>query len=158
MHKLGNAYFRIGEKLVQVKSQLTPNWPESVAGIKVAALGKRLHILHACQNQPEPPTEIGRYVIHYTDGSHEKIPIVYGKNLVNWWHFGTFDNSPSNAKIAWTGSNEMSDEKRSENLEIRLYAFTWTNPHPDKEIATIDLVSAAAVSDPFLVALTLERE
>ncbi len=157
VHKLGDTYFRIGEKLIQVKGRLSPNWPASVTGIKVAARGKRLHVLHACQQQAEPQADLGRYVIHYADGSHEKIPIVYGKHLVNWWHFGTFNNAPSDAKIAWTGTNNMSDQKRSENLEIRLYALTWINPHPDKEISTIDVVSAVSESDPFLTAVTLER-
>ncbi len=39
-----------------------------------------------------------------------------------------------------------------------LFAFTWTNPHPDKEIATIDVVSSVSACDPYLVAVTVERE
>jgi hypothetical protein len=158
VHNLGDAYFRLGDKMAQVKGQVSPDFPASITGIKVAARGKRLHILHACQQQTQPGTELGNYVVHYTDGSRETIPIVYGKNLVDWWHFGTQNNDPSDARIAWTGSNPMIEDRREGGLEIHLFAYTWTNPHPDKEISTIDLVSSASQCDPFLIALTLERE
>ena len=158
IHKLADSYFRIGEKLVQVKGKNSTNWPESVAGIKVGARGKRLHILHGNQQQTEPGTELGNYVIHYADGSREKIPIVYGKNLVDWWHFPTQKNAPSEAKVGWKGGNEMLDGRKAEDLKIRLFAFTWTNPHPDKEITTIDVVSSVSACDPYLIAVTVERE
>ncbi len=116
VHKLADSYFRIGEKIVQVKGKVSPNWPESVTGIKVAARGTKLHILHATEQQTEPGTELGNYVIHYADGSQEKIPIVYGRNLVNWWNYPSQKNDPSDAQIAWTGRNEMVDGKRSGSL------------------------------------------
>jgi hypothetical protein len=158
VHKLGDAYFRIDEKLVQVKGQIHPNWPESITGIKVAGNAKRLHILHACQQQAGAGTELGHYVIHYADGTREKVPIVYGKNLVDWWHFGTQHNDPSDARIAWKGSNEMIEGRREAGLEVHLFALAWTNPHPDKEISTIDVVSSVSHCDPFLIAVTLDRE
>ena len=158
VHKLADTYFRIGETMVQVKGQASPNWPESVTGIKVAARGTKLHILHATEQQTEPGTELGNYVIHYADGSQEKIPIVYGRNLVDWWHFPSQKNDPSDAQVAWTGGNEMVDGRKAEDLKIRLFAFAWTNPHPDREIATIDVVSSNSACDPYLIAVTLERE
>jgi len=39
---------------------------------------------------------------------------------------------------------------------IRLFATTWANPHPEKEVATLDILSAGTECDPFLVAVTLE--
>jgi hypothetical protein len=157
MHKLADSYFRIGETMVQVKGQASPNWPESVTRIKVAARGAKLHILHSAQQQTEPGTELGNYVIQYADGAREKIPIIYGRNLVDWWHFPSQKNDPTDAKIAWTGSNEMVDGRKADKLEVRLYAVTWTNPHPEKEIATIDVVSSNSNCDPYLIAVTLER-
>ena len=157
MHKLADSYFRIGEKIVQVKGKTSPNWPESVAGIKVAARGTKLHILHATEYQADSGTEVGNYVIHYADGSREKIPIVYGRNLVNWWNYPSQKNDPSDAQIAWTGRNEMVNGGDWEGVTVRLFAVTWTNPHPDREIATIDVVSSNSACDPYLVAVTLER-
>ncbi len=157
IHKLGDTYFRIGDNMVQVRGTSKQNMPMSVAGIKVGARGKRLHILHGNQQQIDSGTELGNYVIHYADGSREKIPIVYGKNLVNWWHFPTQKNDPTEAKVGWKGSNDLVD-RNNEGSEIRLYAVTWTNPHPDKEIATIDVVSSVSACDPYLIAVTVERE
>jgi hypothetical protein len=157
IHKLGDTYFRIGDNMVQVRGTGKPNVPASVAGIKVGARGQRLHILHGNQQQTDAGTELGNYVIHYADGSQEKIPIAYGKNLVDWWHFPTQKNDPSDAKIGWKGGNDLVD-RNNEGAEIRLYAFTWTNPHSDREIATIDVVSSVSECDPYLIAVTVERE
>jgi hypothetical protein len=39
---------------------------------------------------------------------------------------------------------------------LRLYRTTFTNPQPDKEIVTMDYVSAMTEAAPFLVGLTVE--
>ena len=158
VQKLADTYFRIGEKIVQVKGQNAVAWPESVNGIKVGAKCAKLQILQGNEQQNQPGTELGNYVIHYADGSLVKIPIVYGRNVVDWWHSPARETEASTARIAWKGSNEMVDGRKVEKLELRLYAFTWTNPHPDKEITTIDMVSSNTACDPYLIAVTLERD
>lgn len=40
---------------------------------------------------------------------------------------------------------------------VRLYRMTWENPHPEKEIATIDLVSAMKHTAVFVIAITVDR-
>ena len=154
VHKLGDAYFRIGEEMIHVRGQLAPNLPEAVKDIKVGARGRVLHILHATQYGVDPGTLIGAYVIHYADGSHGRIPIVYGRNLVDWWD--SRKEEPTEAKAVWTGSNETTG--MNPGPKIRLFAVTWTNPHPEKEISSLDVLSAGKECDPFLVALTLERD
>jgi hypothetical protein len=157
IHKMGETYFRIGDNMVHVRGSSKQGMPKSVGGIKVGARGKRLHILHGNQQQTDSGTELGNYVIRYADGSREKIPIVYGKNLVDWWHFATQKNDPSEAKVGWEGANDLVDRNK-EGATIRLYSFTWTNPHPDREIAAISVESTASACDPYLVAVTVERE
>ena len=49
-------------------------------------------------------------------------------------------------------------EQKKEGAVIQSLALTWTNPHPDREIATIDVVSSVSACDPYLVAVTVERE
>ena len=96
-------------------------------------------------------------MVHYADGSTERIPIVYGRDLVNWWLWGRgFQEVPTEARVAWTELNDMSEMNKG--LQVRLFARTWTNPHPEKEIATLDVISAGTLCDPFLVAATLERD
>jgi hypothetical protein len=64
-------------------------------------------------------------------------------------------NTLKRAKVAWRGKNNISAEN---GCEIRLFSEAWTNPHPDKMVATIDVVSKKTACAPFLVALTLETK
>jgi hypothetical protein len=155
VHKMGDAYFRISEMMVHAQGQLGPELPRAVKGIKVQAQGDRLHILHAAQNVETPGTMIGAYLVHYTDGSNERIPIVYGRNIVNWWSFRAGTEEPTEARVAWTGSSDTTD--LNPGIKIRLFYLTWTNPHPEKAVAALDILSAGTKCDPFLVAVTLER-
>jgi hypothetical protein len=96
-------------------------------------------------------------VVHYADGSAVRIPIIYGRDLVNWWLWDHgFQEVPTDARVAWTGLNDAVD--RNKNLHVRLFVHTWANPHPEKEIASLDVISAGTLCDPFLVAATLEKD
>jgi tetratricopeptide (TPR) repeat protein len=50
------------------------------------------------------------------------------------------------------------DHFSARSREIRLFSEAWTNPHPDKMVTTIDVVSKKTACAPFLVALTLETK
>ena len=45
---------------------------------------------------------------------------------------------------------------QSQGARIRLFDTVFVNPHPEKEIQSIDYVSGMARSAPFMVALTIE--
>jgi RNA polymerase sigma factor (sigma-70 family) len=155
IRKLGETYFRIGEKMIHVQGQTWTAPPQSVKGIEVRARGAVVHFLHAVQYGEDSSELIGAYVIHYADGTNERIPLVCGRNLNDWW---SFDGSPRlapAAKVAWTGSNDSTDPTKG--LVLHLFDLAWTNPHPEKEIATLDVLSAGKQPDPFLVALTIMR-
>ena len=59
------------------------------------------------------------------------------------------------ARVAWTGTNDAA--ALNPGLKIRLFDMTWTNPHPDREIATLDVLSNGKDCDPFLVGVTVVR-
>jgi hypothetical protein len=159
--KLGETRFKIGEKMIHVRGEAgAPDAPTKVEGIPVKAKFDRLHILHSTgygegmETPFEDGTEIGAYVVRYDDKSTERIPIVYGEDLRDWWDW---PNRPDTkrAKVAWTGANTASENSQR---QIRLFEVIWNNPHPEKEVATIDMESKETVCDPFLVALTLEKK
>jgi hypothetical protein len=159
--KLGETRFKIGEKMVHVRGQAgAQEAPVKVDGIPVNAKFDRLHILHSTgygegMNPPlDEGTEIGAYIVHYADKSTERIPIVYGEDLRDWWDWPDRPDV-KRAKVVWTGSNTASENNQR---QIRLFEVVWTNPHPDSEVATIDMQSKETVCDPFLVALTLEKK
>ena len=149
IHKLGETYFRIGEKMVHLKGRLRPELPQAVKGIKVQARGRMLHFLHSTQYGGDSSILIGAYVVHYADGSSERVPIAYGRSLVNWWKSSRTSEEPTEARVAWTGTNDATE--LNPGLKIRLFDMTWTNPHPDREIATLDVLSNGKDCDPFLV-------
>ena len=155
--------FKIGDKLIQLGSKLVENMPEKVEGIKVDKTFTTLHILHATGYGGGPNEEgtayfvpddtlIGRYHVHYEDGVVEVIPIVYGKDVRDWWWKET-EKSVPRAKIAWKGDN---DRAKAGSARIRLYLTSWHNPKPHKKVTHIDYSSTFDKAAPFCVALTAE--
>jgi hypothetical protein len=144
--------FAITGGSIQLASQSVAK-PERVEGIKVGGKFIRLHFLHATHAPVDAETTIGSYTVNYTDGSQETIPLVYGKDLCDWWYY---ENSPlpTRAKVGWEGTNE---DASNQGAKIRLYVMTWTNPAPEKAIASLDLASNSTVSAPFCVAITAEK-
>lgn len=153
--------FKIGEGVIQLKSpQFKDEKPERVEGIKIGKTFARLHILHATQFGsrrgvvPED-TLIANYQVQYEDKSTENIPVVYSKDVRNWW-WSDEEKEVTRGKIAWRGENDLS--KKFER-KIRLYLGTWENPHPAKKVMSIDYVRVGeSQAGPFCVALTLEAK
>ena len=69
------------------------------------------------------------------------------------WH-PDGDEGATRAEAVWKGHNGLSREL---GLYLRLYKRTWENPSPEIEIESIDLVSAPAPAQPFLIAITAEE-
>ena len=128
------------------------DFPQAVEGIKVNYKGRKLHFLHGTAWGAEEGEKIGEYVLHYANGQTQSIPIVYQRNVTDWW-IQDGNPIPTDADIAWTGENEASHKL---GYTIQLYKYTANNPFPNEEITTIDFVSAMTASAPFLIALTIE--
>jgi len=126
--------------------------PEELKGIKVNRKGRSVHFLHSCGWQSEPGTKIGSYVIHYANGEAKEIPLVYSKNIMDWWAYPG-EEKIKEAKEVWSGSDAATLRK---GQRTRLFKYTWENPLPDVEITTIDLVSSLSLSGPFLIAITIK--
>jgi hypothetical protein len=80
-------------------------------------------------------------------------PIVYGKDVRNWWTIKREPLTTQNSSLAWVGSNA---EVQSESKALRMFKSAWENPFPDEEIASIDFVSSLSDAAPFLVAITAD--
>jgi RNA polymerase sigma factor (sigma-70 family) len=155
-HKLGGTPFLIGERLIRVRGENAPNPPAAVEGVAIGARFDSLHILHSTMLGSgfgvDDGAEIGSYVVRYADRTEERISIIYGADVRDWWR----DSDPSEAsraRIAWAGPNGATGD----DGEVRLFSVAWKNPHPDKRVASIDFATKDTPCAPFLVALTLER-
>ena len=144
---LGGIKFMIGPGLIQLGSKTLTKLPGHMEGIKVKRRFSKLQILHATcfgggpnevgsEWRIDDGTEIGHYLVHYEDQSTERIPIVYGEDVCDWF-YEDGEKEPSKAKVVWTGDNEFATSVGS---HLRIYGSTWTNPKPDQRVMRIDFV------------------
>jgi WD40 repeat protein len=144
--------FNIGEGVVRLANEKSKDkMPEKVEGIKVGAKFARLHILHATEFREAPDTVIGKYIVRYADKTTETIDIAYGQDVMDWWNYPD-TTAPTRGKVVWKGAN---DAAKGYNATLWLFAHTWKNPHPNKPVASIDLVSTLTECAPFVVAMTV---
>jgi hypothetical protein len=135
-------------------AQTNNPYPESVEGIPVNRTCRQLHLLHGTVQGLGDPRVVAFLVLHYEDGTTNKLAIVYGQHVYDWWFKGSTDLPlAGGTKVAWVGQNP---EAASGGYRIRVFKSSFDNPKPDMQIKTIDYVSALTPSGPFLLALTVE--
>jgi beta-galactosidase len=130
--------------------------PAEVKGIPVGRKADALFFLMAARvdKRPTPDDrkkakqlELARYVVHYADGKTAEVPI-QAEVHVEGYRQPTPLAVPG-AQVAWTRKYEGADESAV------AYSVQWTNPRPDAEIASVDLLPGADKAGvPALLALT----
>jgi hypothetical protein len=151
-HRLLGIPFQVGQGVLQLGSQLLPDKPEKIDGIKVGKKFTTLHILHAtAYSVDEEEVTIGNYILHYEDGTTQTIPIVNGKDVRGWWK-RPLAPEPSHGKVAWEGAN---DYVKGMGASIRLFMSTWKNPEPGTAVVSVDYASTMTKCAPFCVAITV---
>jgi hypothetical protein len=145
--------FEFSNGTIQLGNKTLKNKPQRVDGISVNSLVQKLHFLHSAHWGHARGVEVGRYEVNYSDGTIEAIPIVCGRDVIDWWWNKT--SSPGEVRIAWIGSNDASASPN--NLQIS--RTTWINPHPTKEVASLSFACAGPNAEPapFCVAITTEQ-
>jgi hypothetical protein len=159
--------FRVGAGLIQLGSTGLSQLPERVDNIAVGQPFTALHILHATIFGGGPNkrgsdlfvadgTRIGEYRVNFEDGTAVVFPIVYGKDVRDWF-YAEGEAEPARGKVAWAGENVRA--KQVGAAGIRLYRSQWTNPWPEKKATTIEYASRKdeTVAAPFCVAVTIEQ-
>jgi len=147
---------------------LWEQFPMQVEGIRVGQRVRRLHVLHSIvdrlyagyamshiEQQPDNAL-VGKYILCYADGAREELPIVVGRHVRDWWAREGEENpyaALSEGTVVWTGSNPSAKDAQA---TLRLYLTSYENPHPEKEVVSVDYVSAMTSAAPFLVAMTIE--
>jgi hypothetical protein len=92
-------------------------------------------------------------VVHYADNQTREIPIIYGKQVVDWWFDPKHPFEPTDARVAWTGVNEAAE---AYGKSLRICQFTWENPLKETEVTSISLFSRSTMSAPFVIAITID--
>jgi WD40 repeat protein/tRNA A-37 threonylcarbamoyl transferase component Bud32 len=123
-----------------------------VKGIPVGRRCRELHFLHGCLFSPEGEGSAGDYVLTYSDGTTELLPLRFGQDIGDL-EAGHPKATCTNGQVAWEG---WDPQGRNGRRRLRLYRRTWENPHPDKEILSFDLRAVGGGAVPFVVAVTVE--
>jgi hypothetical protein len=127
-----------------------------------------LHLLHGVVGQEQDGVTVAELTLHYADGVQASLPLVYGRDVSNWEApIGATPSFGATTRIAYTGSNRWASkegriadfaaysQKRADTVR-HLYHTTLPNPHPDREVLSLDYTSAMAHCAPFLIAITVE--
>lgn len=164
LHTWGGVSFDV-RGIIQLSSeamkQFGGNYPEKVEGISIQRDFEKLHVINSnIWGAGAPDGEIvAHLVLHYADGAQEKLDMVSGEHTQDWWYYTRIGNN-TQAETAWRGTNEFvkSDFIRNQygEIELRLFKATWSNPHPEKTVQSLDFVSEMGLAAPFIVALTVE--
>ena len=120
-----------GKSCIGIKGTRAPYYPAQVKGIQVG--GKkygRLFFLHTAA-WVTGKQKIGVYRIHYTDGSHADCDVVTEQNLGDWYR--VFPLSDAKIGLEFVGGL---------GHPVCAFVTEWRNPHPEKSIASIDVLSS----------------
>ena len=134
--RLGPDMFRFaastsGPSAIRLSSALDSEraYPKQVE-IPVGRAAKSLLFVHAALWTDRGGRRIGAYRVHYADGTSEEVPLTYASNIASWID----QRAVSGAARAWGGRTRGGQR-------VVLYRFQWDNPHPEREIRSIEAVS-----------------
>ena len=124
----GGVKMKIEPGIIQLGSSVLETMPAKVEGIKVDGKCSKIHILHATQfgggpNKEGSPwfvkdgTPIGEYVVKFEDKSSLSVPIVYGKDVRDWF-FADGEPETERSKIVWTEENTFATSVGAKNSSL----------------------------------------
>jgi len=116
------------------------------AVIPINTKAKSLIFLQTTVRNDNLDDRIGAYVMRYADGSKAEVPVIYGQNITAW----NDTRACAGANMAWGGVN-----KAGEHIVLR--TLEWTNPSPEKQITSIEMISDKTESGFTLLGLTGTR-
>jgi hypothetical protein len=121
------------------------------ATLPVHARASSVYLLHAAAG---PERTVGKLTLRYAGGSAYAEYIEVGKNVGSWWepHDSKYNREGprinDRIRIAW--------QEASHGLpELGVYAAGFNNPHPEREIASLEFEAGVGNSKWMVIAATL---
>lgn len=135
-----------GKSCLILKGPFRPYFPEKITNINVDENLHQLFFLHALAWGGGDGSRVGEYRVNYADGSFEKVPLLDGINVADWYNPGDL-----------TGALVGITAKHRSGADVGLWVLVWDNPNPEKKIVSIDFSSDNYSAMPILVAVTGKR-
>jgi hypothetical protein len=108
--------------------------------VKIGARADALAFLHS-GGWIAGDVQHARYVIHYADGSKVEIPLVGGRNILDW-------TAPAEAPTGAAYDPALGYTRAAVSVPshrfvtVHVWMTLWVNPHPEKAIASLEIVGA----------------
>ncbi|EIP97085.1 beta-galactosidase/beta-glucuronidase [Opitutaceae bacterium TAV1] len=118
-----------GKSCLVLRGSERPGFPARIDGLPVNRKLTRLFFLHA---SAWPGDDVGRYRLHYEDGTHHDYLLVNGRNIGDW---RTPRELPEATPVIVRGNRQGTGL-------VGVYRAVLENPHPQKKILTIDFLSS----------------
>ena len=141
--------FKIDSKLIQLFRKNGPqNLPREI-NVKINSIAKEICFLQSAsapsESDPQKP-EAPTVKIVYADGSNVSIPVRYFSEVVYW-------NDVKGCAKSRLGVTF----KTTENAIVNFYIAKIQNPHPEKTIASINLIAGDASWSLVIAAITITK-
>lgn len=130
------------------------SYPEKVSDIAVNRKFEALYVYHGSYYKSPDGTPVFKVVLRYEDGSSATNTLSFGADILDW--MVSPNEAPlrtpyaTNSEIAWVGG-QFSDTQKN---RLRFCLTALNNPHPDRTVSTIDLISCKTRTIPFVLAMT----
>jgi hypothetical protein len=132
---------KAGPNVLLLKGDEADGLTGTPVAIPVQRKAKRMAFLHSCNIPLSATTDwssalsmplIGKYQIHFEDGTSVDMPLIYRWNIVDWNNkIGVFEG-----RVAYA-------DKTKAGSRIELIRTDWINPTPEKTIKSITVSTAA---------------
>jgi hypothetical protein len=123
-------------------------------GIAAGRKFDELHVLHAARWADVEGETIAQIRLNYEDGTAHDFPVGYGVHVRDEQRLQSEEKeilTDSETKVIFRGQPESSIYKST----ARLFKSRFVNPHPEKVVKTIDVISARKLSAYYPVAATV---
>lgn len=126
-------------------------YPDS-RGISVGRTFDEIHLVHATYWPDVEGETIALIRLDYADGTQAELPILYGGHVRDCQRIRTEEKellTDPNSKVIWRGEGVASFKSTQ-----RLFKSMLLNPHPQKAVASLDVISSRRLAAYSLLAIT----
>ena len=148
--------------VLQLRGERFLTQPSSFAaraeGIPVGRQIRKIHMLGAAMDARASVTrgtEIAWVRLNFRDGGALDLPLALGVHLEDHMIPVVNPRQTEKSRVAWRGLNPGSETVSPPRFEV-LYHVLLENPHSDREVVSLDLISAQGTAIPFVVGITVE--
>jgi hypothetical protein len=141
-----------GKKLGPETGGDTATYPDFI-GIQIGRKFDELHLLHVTQWADVEGQEIALIRLNYADGTKHEFSILFGGQVRDWHRMPSEEKellTDPNTKIVWRAPGVPRIKST-----LRLFKTLLANPHPEKLVIAMDVVSSKHLAAYDLIAATV---